>query len=407
MFSAQQLIKSIETRLNRRKKNRAWLSFSYISRQIATNLSFFYLPLFLFEQAQHFSWWGWSLNDIQKGMIVIAAFYLTERLIGAVFSLVQAQFSIKIGHDWSMVLGTFSYIGFLICFAQASSSVWLMVAGAILAGLQLVFYWPSYNTLITRLSYKNHMGRSLGGFIFLQNMASMLSPTVGGLVILFLGYDYLFYISVVFLLISLIGLFQLDLQMEKDEVSIKEYLEWMKEKSFVKLSASQSGRYFYDASITLWPLYVYLLLGNVEKVGYIYSLSIFLAMIVGLLAGYALDKKRQKTRKPFYLSGGFLSTLSIMRMVVGTVWGVVIVDACSRVVANFHWLFNDRILHTRGKGSQEFSYFVYYALNRALGATLFWLVLLLFFFLVPIGWIGLFMLGSLGVLLSLMIQEVR
>ncbi len=407
MLSVQEIINSVEARLNRRKKNRAWLSFSYIFRQLASNLSFFYLPLFMFEQAQQYFWLGWSLNNIQKGMIVIAAFYLTERLIGAVFSLIQAQFSIKIGHDWSMVLGTLAYAGFLACFAMAQTSPWLIVIGAILAGLQLVFYWPSYYTLITRLSYKNHMGRSLSGSVFLQNMAAMLSPAVGGMIVLFLGYDYLFYLSVIFLLVSLVGLFKLDLQMEQDEVSIKEYLSWMKEKSFVKLSVSQLGRYFYDASITLWPLYVFLLMGDVQKVGYIYSLSILLAMIVGLLAGYSLDKKRKKTKKPFYFSGGFLSTLSILRMVAGTVWGVIIVDACSRVVANFHWLYNDKILHIRGKGSQEFSYFVYYSFNRALGAILFWSALLIFFLMVPIGWTGLFLMGAIGVLLSLMVQESR
>jgi len=395
MPNLSQLINKIENRLTRRKRNRAWLSFSYIFRQLAGNLSFFYLPLFLFSKAQELGWWGWELNSIQKGMILITAFYLTERLVSAILSMIQAAFSIKMGHDWSMIVGTLAYTLFLVSFSRVDQSPLWLIVGAFLAGVQLVFYWPPYNTLLAKLSFKKNMGKNLGRFGFISNFASMISPAAGGLIIAFFGYNYLFYCSIVFLLVSLIGLFKLDLGEER---------EWMKEKSFVKLTTSQSGRYFYDMSVTLWPLYVFLLLGDVEKVGYVYSISLLLAMIINLFIGGVLDKKKNSS-KPFVFSGGFLSTLSVLRLAVVGVWGVVIVDACSRVVGNFHWLFNDLILYRRGKGSQEFSYFVYYAFNRAVAAVMFWALLLIFFFLVPVEWTGLFVMGGVGVLLSLLIQE--
>ncbi len=406
MPNVKEILNSVEKRFTRRKKNRVWLSFSYMFRQLAGNLSFFYLPLFLFHQAQQLGWWGWELNSIQKGMVLIAAFYFIERVVSAIFCMIQAAFSIKVGHEWSMIMGTLSYMLFLVSFSGAGKSPLFLLVGSFLAGLQLVFYWPSYNTLIARLSFKKSMGKNLGRFGFISNFTSMIAPAVGGLIILFFGYNYLFYISIVLLLISLMGLFKLDLPQEKDEVNLKEYFEWMKEKSFIKLTTSQSGRYFYDMSITLWPLYVYLLLGDVEKVGYVYSISLFVAMVINLFVGNLLDKKR-KSNKPFYFSGGFLSTLSLLRLAVINVWGVVAVDACSRVVGNFHWLFNDSILFRRGKGDQEFSYFVYYAFNRAMAAALFWAVLLIFFFVFPVGWTGLFLLGSLGALMSLLIQEEK
>ena len=406
MPKLKQVVDSIEKRFSQRKKNRMWLSLSYLFRQLAGNLSFFYLPLFLFHQAQQLQWWGWDLNSIQKGMILIAAFYFTERFVSAIFCMIQAGFSIKVGHEWSMIVGTLSYMLFLVSFSNADKSPWFLLFGSLMAGVQLVFYWPSYNTLVARLSFKKNMGKNLGRFGFISNFTSMIAPAVGGLIILFLGYNYLFYVSIILLLFSLIGLFKLDLPEEKDEVNLKEYFEWMKEKRFVKLTASQSGRYFYDMSITLWPLYVFLLLGDVEKVGYVYSISLFIAMIINLFVGNFLDKKR-KSNKPFYFSGGFLSTLSLLRLAVINVWGVVAVDACSRVVGNFHWLFNDSILFRRGKGTQEFSYFVYYAFNRAVAAALFWAVILFFFITIPVEWTGLFLMGALGALMSLLIREEK
>ncbi|KUK79385.1 MAG: Transporter, major facilitator superfamily [Microgenomates bacterium 39_7] len=401
-----QIVNLVESRLNRRKKNLAWLSFSYTFRQIAGNLSVFYLPLFFFQVAQEMNFGRFELTSIQRGLVMISVFYLLERLVAAILSMLQASFSIKVGHDWSMAMGTIFYALFLLSLSYLENNPWLVLLSGFLAGVQLVFYWPSYNTLVARFSFKKHMGKSLGGLGFLQNFTSMITPALGGLIIVFLGYNVLFFSGIFLLMISLIGIFKLELSNERDEVNINEYLEWMREKSFMRLAVSQSGKYFYDMSIVLWPLYVYLLLGDVEKVGYVYSFSIFLAMLVSLLGGLILDKKR-KNKKPFYFSGGFLSTLSLVRVLVFNVWGVVIVDSFTRVVGNFHWLFNDRIIFNRSKGSQDFSFFVYNGFNRSVAATVYWFLLLVFFFLVPIEWTGLFVLGSVGVLLSLFVQESK
>lgn len=400
----EKIVSLVETRLNRRKKNLAWLSFSYTFRTIAGNLSVFYLPLFLFDAAQNLEFFRLELNPVQSGMILICAFYMVERFVSALLSMLQAKFAMKIGHDWSMAVGTIFYALMLVSLSYLEQHPWLVLLSAFLAGVQLAFYWPSYNTLIARFSFKKSMGKSLGGLAFLQNFSAMITPALGGLIIVFLGYNLLFLSGVFLLVISLIGIFQLVLSAEKDEVNINEYLDWMREKSFSKLAVSQSGKYFYDMSLVLWPLYVYLILGEVEKVGYVYSFSIFLAMVVTLLAGFVIDKKR-KNKKPFYYSGGFLSTLSVLRVLVFNVWGVVMVDSLSRVVGDFHWLFNNRILFSRGKGSQDFSFFVYNNFNRSIAAMVFWFFLLVFFFLVPIEWTGLFLLGAVGVLLSLLTQE--
>lgn len=400
----EQIVDAVESRLTRRKRNLAWLSFSYTIRSIAGNLSTFYLPLFLFDAANNLEISGLRLNLIQRGMILICSFYAIERLVSAVLSMLQAKFAMKVGHDWSMAVGSIFYALMLVSLSYLENNLWFVLPSAIFAGIQLAFYWPSYNTLVARFSFKKNMGKSLGGLAFLQNFSSVITPALGGIIILFLGYNLLFLVGVFLVLVSLIGIFRLQLAEEKDEVNINEYIEWMSQKSFSKLALSQSGKYFYDMSIVLWPLYVYLLLGEVEKVGYVYSFSIFLAMVVNLLAGFIIDKKR-KNKKPFYFSGGFLSTLSLLRVLVFNVWGVVIIDSLTRVVGDFHWLFNNKMLFNRSKGSQDFSFFVYNNFNRSVAAMVFWFILLGFFFLVPIEWTGLFVLGAVGVLLSLLAQE--
>lgn len=402
----KKVIYALERRLTLRRRNLAWLSFSISFREIAGHLSTFYLPLFLYQIAQDLDFFHLSLNSVQKGMIMICAFYLIERLVVGVVILLQAKLALRVGHNWTMVLGMLLYSLFLLSLTYVQANPSAVFLSSFLAGLHVTFFWPSYYTLVSHLSFKKNMGKNLGGISFLRNLVSMISPAIGGLVIITLGYNYLFYTGICLALISLIGLFQLDLSDEKDEVNLQEYFEWMREKTFIKLNISYCGRFFYEMSMLLWPLYVYLILGNVEKVGYVYSVSLLVAMIMNLAVGVTLDKKH-KSKKPFLISGSFLSLLSVFRILVVNVWGVIFVDSCNRVVSNFHNLFHDRAVFFRGKGSQAFSYFIYLKINQSIAAVAFWGIMTIFFFIVPIEWPGLFVLGAVGVLFTLLVKEKR
>jgi hypothetical protein len=398
------LSQKIKRKITRKARNRQWLAFAYSFRQLASRLSVFYLPLFLFEISQDISIGHANFTPIQKGMILISMYYLFSRLVMAVFSLIEAQITLKIGHQQAMILSNLIYALFLLSLTYANQHPLLIFVSSALSGLESVFYWQSHNTLISRLFVKNKMGRGLSLIRFLKNLIEVLTPALGGLIVAFIGYDYLFYAGVLLLLVSLIGLFNLDLPQERDEVNLQEYLTWLKEKRFKRLVLSQAGKYFNDMGLTLWPLYVFILIGDIKQVGYIYSVSLFFAMMIGLFTGDFLDKKSH-SKLPFFVSGGFLSSLWLLKSWVTGVWDVIVVDSFDRIVGNFHWLFHETIIFKRGQGSQDFSYFVYRMTNRSIAAALFWALLLVFFLIVPIEWNGLFILGAAGVLLSLLANE--
>ncbi len=394
----------INQRLTRKGRNRKWLMLAYTLRKTAGYLSVFYLPLFLYEVAQEIDIAHASFTPVQKGMVVISIFYLCERLTSAIVGMIQAHFTLKLGHQMMMVVSSFVYSLFLLSLSYVEQYPLLFLCSAILSGLELALFWQSYNTLFGRWSVKAHMGRSLSLIRFAKNFSAMVTPAIGGIIISFLGYNYLFYAGIGLMLLSLAAVFNLEVAQEKDKVNLEEYWSWMKEKTFNRLLIAQVGRYFNDISLTLWPLYVFLLIGSIEKVGYIYSLSMFLVLLTTLFAGKFLDNKN-KSKTPFFISGSFLSSLWLIKLTVVNAWGVVIVDAIDRLVGNFHWLFHERTIFNRGKGSQDFSYFVYRSVNRSIAAVIFWTLLLAFFLLIPVGWTGLFVLAAVGVLLSLLVEE--
>jgi len=126
-------------------------------------------------------------------------------------------------------------------------------------------------------------------------------------------------------------------------------------------------------------------------------------MVVSFFVGSRIDKSHNK--KPFYLSGSFISLIWLMRMNVASIWNIAIVDTLDKLTGNYHWLFFDRKVMIRGRGKKVFSYFTYHEMILAIVAVIFWYLVAVIFLLFPIGWNAMFVLGSVGVMLSLLIKE--
>lgn len=392
--------------VTRRRRNRRWLAFSLFFRNTAGSLSNFYKPVFLYQVAQTIPLLDTGFSDLQKGMILICFYYLTQRIVSGIINFIQAALTLKIGHHRSLLFGNLFKASWLICLTYVETNPWFVVLAAILAGFEIGFYWQSHHTLICRFSLEKEMGKSLAGFRFLGNFITMLSPFIGATIVSLFGFNYLFYISILLIFVAVGGVTQLELSSENDEVNLKEYLEWMSEKAFKRLALAQIGHYFYDISVLLWPLFVFLILTDIVKVGHIYTISLFFAMLISLFTGQLLDKKK-RIKLPFLFSGGILSAITMLRILVVGPWDVVIVDSSNRMLANFYWLIHEKIWFTRGRGSQDFSYFVYREVNRSLGAIVFWALALSFFLFFRLDWTGLFALGSIGVLMSMLIKETK
>lgn len=404
------LIRILHYRLDRRHQNLRWLNVAHFFRKVASQLMSFYLPLFLYQLAQE-----WEPVDrlivfgdtpLQEGIVMVSGFFLIERLTVLGLAIPSAKLASIIGHSRRMILGNLFLALSVMLLTYVRSHPWLLTLSAVVSGFQICFFWQSYHTVITRSSSKSKLGRNLGATRFLSNFALMLVPLIGGIAVTSLGYEYLFYLGVLMILISVTALLYLDLKPEKDEISWKEYRTWLKEKSFEQLVVSQAGRYFNDMAIIIWPLYVFLLLGDVARVGLVYTISLFVAMIIDLFVGGFIDRSKNKKR-PLFISGGLLSAVHALRILTGQIWTIVFVDSLDRIIGNFHWLFFDKLMMSRGSGSQAFSYFVYRSINQAMAGAIFWGALLIFFLFVPLGWKGVFLLGAGGVLLSLLIKESK
>jgi len=372
-------------------------------RDLVNKFSLFFLPVYLFTLgAESIFYNSWHLTQLQAGMLVIVSYHLVNKGVMLATTIMGGKYTRIIGFTNSMVVSSLiRAVAFMVLY-YSFSNPWLIILAAALEGLQSNFFWNTFFTVLTKHTPKNKMGANLGLLQFLLQLIAVLSPLLSGLIIVSFGFDTLFLTGLLLSLLSIILILMMNRREVYDRVSWKEFWHWMRERSYKKLSMAFFGKYINDSVLYIWPLYVFLILGSVEEVGFLYSLSLFLAMIMTFFIGMYLD--RSKSKKPFMISGGVLSLIWLARTQVAMIWQIALVDSLERFFANFHWMYFDMIAFRRGKGSQAFSYFVYRELVMSAGGILFWLFLGTYFLFFS-NLVGIFVVGSIGALLSTLVSE--
>lgn len=375
-----------------------------VLRELATKFSLFFLPVFLFQlglKAHAFANWG--LTPFQGGAILLALFSIFDSVAALVLAIPAGDFIRRYGYSAGLILSHLLYAVALISLRFSIGNLhWLWLA-AIADGVNGVLMWGTFNTLFVKGAHKARMGEDLGVVQALLNVIWMVAPALSGVVILLIGYEFLFSAGLVMVGLAIVLAAFLNIPHERDDISLHELMLWLKDRRFVKLSLSIAGKTVYDVSIFVWPLYVFILLGNTEKVGLVYGIGFLLSIVASLFIGQKLD--HDERRRPFAISGGFLSVLWAIRSQVFDFWSLALIDAFDKITGNYHWLFFDRVLLNRGKGRQAFSYFMYREIIINVTVAIFWVLFALMFLIAKIEWRGLFVMASVGVLMSLLINN--
>lgn len=390
-------------RLNFQKtKNLKYIYAIRLIRELANQLMVFFLPIYFFNLRFSFMS-SFGLSTLQEGIFNVVIVYTTVHIISFLSAIPIAKILLKFGIRQGFLMGHLFYALFVLCLYLSKDNAYFVLIAALLNGFQTNLFWNSYYYSLSRNSDQNKISANLGLINFLLNLLAMISPALGGLIIVTLGYQTLFLLGLAIVLLGVIFSILLDNVKVRDSISYKEFFKWMSEPGFRRLALTFTGRCFNDATITLWALYMFILLGNVQGLGYLYSLSLFLALFISYGAGSLIDK--HKNSKQFLFSGGILSVFWVLRGFILNIWSIAILNAFDKLTASFHWLFFDRTWLLRGKGREALSYFTYRQMIYSLAAILFWLIVALLFYFFIFAWKSLFIVAAIGVLLTLLVKE--
>jgi len=371
-------------------------------RELTSQLVVFFLPLYFFNL--RFSFFAnTDFSTLQQGIFNVSLLYLLTYVVVFLTAIPTAQILLKYGIRSGFILGNLFYALFILFLYLSKNNIYYTFSAIVAMGVQINLFWNSYFYALSRNSASTKMGANLGAINFFLNLLAMIAPALGGIIIIALGYDTLFLLGLSIVLWGVVFAFMFDNVKVRDKISWTEFIQWMQAPTFRQLALTFSGKYINDATIDLWTLYMFVLLGSVKSVGFFYSLALFMALLVSYFIGSLLDKNRGQ--RAFRLSGGLLSVFWVARAFMLNIWTITFVNALDKVTASFHWLFFDRTWILRGKGREALSYFVYREMIYALAAIVFWVFVALLFYVFGNAWQSLFVFAGFGVLLTLLIKE--
>jgi MFS family permease len=368
----------------------------------------FFLPVFLFEiganwTGEQFYFFGSEIGSIQLGMLVVAIFYAVVRVAVMLATPFVAAVMHTSGNRLATTVG-YAFFGLgIVALHLATQRMLFLSVASVAFGVFTAFNYITESTILAENAHKANLGKDIGLSRFLMQMANMVAPLLGGLLIVYSGYQSVFLAG----LLLLVGLLILSQYLSGKKVSkpvvMSDVFELFKNRPFQQMMISSIGRYINDVVILIWPVYLFVLLGSVDRVGYLYSASFFLAMLVSMIGGAQVDKS--KTNKPYLGTGTTLAGLWIARIFVLNPLSIAFVDALDRLISNYHWIYFETTLLKAVKIRKPVTYLIARCLVLSFFAAILWALVGLLFLVLVDGWIGLFVLAAIGILFSLVLRD--
>lgn len=215
-------------------------------------------------------------------------------------------------HHLSLLLGAFlaiyisNVIGLVRCWYVRVVFVTILFTGlfllpnypailfilAFISGMESAFFWIPYNILTVRKTEDSTIGASLA---FMSNVGSavgLVVPGVAALLIIFYGYNLLFAIALVFILISIIPVLPLRHEKTSFKFNLSEIRSIIhKNKHFVLPEILDNlGQ---DAQV-IWTLFLFLTAFTVLDIGALGVLAGLVGMLVTHITGTLIDKWDKK-----------------------------------------------------------------------------------------------------------------
>jgi MFS family permease len=184
-----------------------------------------------------------------------------------------------------------------------------MLAGVV-AGFKTSFYWVPYHVFFLRKSGSKlkRFGKNTGTRFFLTRLISGIGPALGGLIIVKFGFPVLFMVSIVVLIIAALPIAVVVHEWEHKKHDMVDILKkYLLNKKYTRITMSYFGEgvdnYIYSI---FWPILLFFVLKDFDKVGYISSISFMLASVAVLFVGRIIDRHGEKRVHGF---GAFINSL--------------------------------------------------------------------------------------------------
>lgn len=353
-------------------------------QNIAVGLFSLFLPIFLYRV------YGFNIT-------YVLIFYLASFGGYSLMVIPGAKLLNKLGTKKSITIGVIVYIYYFVCFYFFETNVVLFsVLALIMINLFRMFYWLPYHIDMTKFMPKKDRAKQISFLRSITTLVSIFVPVISAFIIVNYGFQVLFMIVIVLIVVSLIPVGFLP--------KTKEFFEWTVWQTIKNLFRKRNRRlvfaYFSKGiesmvGCAVWPIFIWLLLDQkYVTVGVVSGLVVLATVIIRLLIGNICDRYSKK--KVLAWGTVFYS--------VGWFFKIFVQSAYHVFVASTFHSFSGVVLHTsfdsltyeraadQGHYVDEYTVLKEIALNFGRGLT----CIILIFLVASFGMIAAFILAAVA-----------
>ena len=288
----------------------------------------------------------------------------------------------KVGVKHTMLLSMPFLIIFYLCLGSISTNPYLIYILPLIITIHSSLFNSSFHINFVDHADRKKMGRELSWLYIFLNLMHLISPFVGGLLIYNFGFNLTYVIGACLVLISTMPLFFTKDTKNYKTFTNKELFNFIKSKETKDLKLSYFG-YAIETEVQriIWPIFIFLILKNIEQVGFITSLTMVVPIGVFYLVGRLSDQ--HKKTKLIKIGSILYSVGWVLRAFVNSALSFLVIDTYKN--SSFSLLFTPWATKTYNlaKGKQNFMFIVAREILFNIPRLIFLPLLIVLFYYVP------------------------
>lgn len=250
------------------------------------------------------------LHDLGYSLwIVILYFFITQ-----LFFVITVPFVGKIVEKLGLKHSMLAHLPFLIVFfygitllsGDISKDIWLLIVIIFLRSASKSIYGLANTIFMSKYLAKKSLGKMLAWLKIAMTLATIITPVLGGIVSYYLGFNALFIIAIILVILSSIPLLLTPDKHFKIKYTPKNIIETIpkidKNYLLAELGSVARGVVMW----TMWPIFLYFILKDTISIGVLLSISALITMVTSYYVGKLVDLGN---RKKLLTRGVFISSL--------------------------------------------------------------------------------------------------
>lgn len=329
--------------------------FTIISN-LALSMVFIFEPIYLYTL-------GFSLVKIMVFFFMVYLWYVA--LIGF-----GAKFASRYGYKHAIFLSNIFFVLYWFSLFFITTHPALFYITPIFFALQKSWFWPAFDADIAVNARQGQRGREIGVMTALVQIMFIAGPLVGGIISKQFGFMILFVMASILTLLSSYPLFSSPEIYSPHQFTFRKL--W---RVFKKYPANFFGYWGFAEDLmlmSLWPIYMYLVVGDFQELGLISTIATLIGTVLMLYVGRLIDRRGGRHTIIFEASVVYGATW-IMRFLaqgVGLVLGFDILGKSAKNILNvpMNSLTYENAAH--GGADQAIAYSVFFELSLSVGKIL-------------------------------------